>query len=87
VATVRGAVRRRDAHPVRDQRLHIAIDVSVAGDQIQGHVREGESTPRQFSGWLGLIGELDGMLCSRRPDHPDTAVAREDNEQGQGGRR
>ena len=82
-----GAGARRILTPVSDQRLHIAIDVSVAGDQIQGHLREGEGTPRQFSGWLGLIGELDGMLGSRRLDDPGTAVAPGRNEQGQGGSR
>jgi hypothetical protein len=49
-----------------DQRLHIAIDVSVAEDQIQGQVCDGEGEPRQFYGWLGLIGELDVMLGSQR---------------------
>jgi hypothetical protein len=52
--------------PVSDQRLHIAIDVSVAEDQIQGHVCDGEGEPKQFYGWLGLIGELDVMLGSQR---------------------
>ena len=54
-----------------DQRLHIAIDVSVAGEQIQGHVSDGAGQPRRFSGWLGLIGELDAMLGSRRKDIAD----------------
>ena len=49
-----------------DQRLHIAIDVSVAEDQIQGQVTDGEGEPRHFYGWLGLIGELDVMLGSQR---------------------
>jgi hypothetical protein len=40
------------------------LDVSVAEDQIQGHVCDGVREPRQFCGWLGLIGELDGMLGS-----------------------
>jgi hypothetical protein len=60
---------------VSDQRLHIAIDVSVAEDQIQGHVSDGVGQARQFSGWLGLIGELDGMLGSRRQAIPDPALA------------
>ena len=51
--------------PVSDRRVHIAIDASVAEDQIQGNVSDGEGEPRQFSGWLALIGELDGMLGSR----------------------
>jgi hypothetical protein len=59
---VRGPRRPRMLVPVSDQRLHIAIDVSVAEDQIQGQVRDGEGEPKQFYGWLGLIGELDSML-------------------------
>jgi hypothetical protein len=46
-----------------DEVLHIAIDVSFADEQIQGHVSDGVRAPRAFSGWLGLIGELDGMLA------------------------
>jgi hypothetical protein len=53
---------------VSDERLHIAIDVSVAEDQIQGQVSDGVRQPRQFSGWLGLIGELDAMIGSLRQD-------------------
>jgi hypothetical protein len=72
---VRGAGGAIDAALVRDELLHIAIDVRVADDQIQGHVSEGAGQPRQFHGWLGLIGELDGLLGSHRPDIPDPADA------------
>jgi len=51
--------------PVSDRRVHIAIDANVAEDQIHGNVSDGAGEPRQFSGWLALIGELDGMLGSR----------------------
>jgi hypothetical protein len=50
---------------VSDRRVHIAIDANVAEDQIHGNVSDGEGEPRHFSGWLALIGELDGMLGSR----------------------
>lgn len=50
---------------VSDRWVHIAIDASVAEDQIHGNVSDGEGEPRQFSGWLALIGELDGMLGSQ----------------------
>ena len=63
---MRGPRRPQMLVPMSDQRLHIAIDVSVAEDQIQGQVRDGESEPKQFHGWLGLIGELDSMLGSQR---------------------
>lgn len=62
--------------PVSDQRLRIAIDVSLAEDQIHGLVGDGVRQPRPFSGWLGLIGELDELLGSA----PDPAS--EDDEGG-----
>ena len=60
-----GAGSGRMLVPVSDRRVHIAIDANVAEDQIHGNVSDGEGEPRQFSGWLALIGELDGMLGSR----------------------
>jgi hypothetical protein len=62
---VPGAAGARMLVPVSDRRVHIAIDASVAEDQIHGNVSDGEGEPRQFAGWLALIGELDGMLGSR----------------------
>ena len=50
---------------VKDDFLHIGIDVRVAGEQIQGQVSDGTGLPHPFSGWLGLIGALDGMLGPR----------------------
>jgi hypothetical protein len=44
------------------QGLHIAIDVVVTGDEIRGQVCDGVGQPKPFSGWLGLIGVLDGLL-------------------------
>ena len=60
-----GARGRRMLVPVNDRQVHIAIDASVAADQIQGEVSDGVQQPRPFFGWLGLIGELDGMLSSQ----------------------
>jgi hypothetical protein len=45
-----------------DQTMHIAIDVNLTDDQIQGHVGDGVGTPTPFSGWLGLIGQLEELL-------------------------
>jgi hypothetical protein len=57
-----------------DQVLHIAIDVSLAEDQIHGQVGDGVRQPTPFSGWLGLIGQLDRMLGNR----PRPAVTHDD---------
>jgi len=75
---VRGADRGRMLVPVSDQRLHIAIDVSVAEDQIQGQVSDGVRQPRQFWGWLGLIGELDAMIGSLRQERSMPATSTSD---------
>jgi hypothetical protein len=50
--------------------VHIAIDVNIDGDEINGHARDGGGPPKPFSGWLGLIGALDGLLAS-----PSTGAA------------
>jgi hypothetical protein len=47
---------------VSAQTVHIAIDASVDGEQIRGHIGHGISGPRAFTGWLELIGALDGLL-------------------------
>jgi hypothetical protein len=49
---------------MRDKVLHIAIDVTLAEDQIHGQVSDGAGRATLFSGWLGLIGQLDQMLGS-----------------------
>jgi len=63
---VRDAGGGRMLVPMSDQWLHVAIDVNVAEDQIHGNVCAGDGEPKQFYGWLGLIGELDEMLGSQR---------------------
>ena len=42
--------------------VHIVVDVHVDGDQIVGCAGDGVTEPRPFSGWLGLIGALDGLV-------------------------
>ncbi len=44
--------------------VHIAIDVQVDGEEISGHAGDGVGRPRPFSGWLGLLGVLDGLLAA-----------------------
>jgi hypothetical protein len=47
---------------VSPRTAHIAIDVQVDGDEIRGLAGDGSGVPRAFSGWLGLLGALDGLL-------------------------
>jgi hypothetical protein len=44
--------------------VHIAVDVSVDGEEISGQASDGVGDPRRFSGWLGLISALDALLTS-----------------------
>jgi hypothetical protein len=71
---MRGVPAGRMLWIVSDPVLHIAIDVSFAGERIEGHISDGRREPKPFFGWLGLIGALDGMLGSPHQDagHMDT---------------
>ena len=66
VATMRSARTGRMLSIVSDQVVHIAIDVSIADEQIHGQVSESSRQPQPFFGWLGLIGALDEILGSPR---------------------
>jgi len=44
------------------QSFHLALDVVITDDQLRGQVRDGAGHPKPFSGWLGLIAALDGLL-------------------------
>ena len=67
-----------DSDEVSPENLQIVVDVQVDGDQIVGHACDGVTEPRPFSGWLGLIGALDGLVVvggfdgSGRPTHRET---------------
>lgn len=60
------------------QTVHIELDVRIDGDEISGHACEGEGKPKPFSGWLGLIGALDGLLSTPRSaaEEPTGSAAR-----------
>src|SRR5262249_39744036 len=53
-----------EAHVAPARTRHIAIDVRVDGDVISGHAGDGTGRPRQFRGWLGLLGALDRLLAN-----------------------
>lgn len=67
---------------VSDQVLHIAVDVNYAGEEIHGQVCDGVRAPRPFSGWLGLIGALDSMMCPEDRDAAAPAVGTGDPVRG-----
>jgi hypothetical protein len=47
---------------VTAQSFHLALDVVVTDDQLRGQVCDGVGQPKPFSGWLGLIAALNGLL-------------------------
>jgi hypothetical protein len=51
-----------DSDDVFPETLHITVDVHVDGDQILGQAGDGITDPKPFTGWLGLIGALDGLI-------------------------
>ena len=51
-----------DSDDVSPESMRIVVDVQVDGDQIDGLAGDGVTEPRPFSGWLGLIGALDGLV-------------------------
>jgi hypothetical protein len=47
--------------PAHDARqVHVDLELDVDAEPIRGTVRSGAAV-RQFSGWLALISELDGL--------------------------
>jgi hypothetical protein len=52
----------RILYRVTSESFHLALDVVVKDDQPRGQVGDGVGEPRSFSGWLGLIVALDGLL-------------------------
>jgi hypothetical protein len=55
---------------VTAQSFHLALEVVVKGDQLRGQVCDGVRQPKAFSGWLGLLAALDGLLdTANATDH------------------
>ena len=57
---------------------HIQLEVRVEGEAISGEARRDAGRPKPFTGWLGLIGALDGLLCDTAGLRPDAAAPKPD---------
>jgi hypothetical protein len=69
---------RRILFHVTAQSFHLALDVVVTDDQLRGQVCDGVGQPKPFSGWLGLIAALNGLLdTAKAPDHGRLAASRD----------
>jgi hypothetical protein len=63
---------------VTTQSFHLALDVVVTDDQLRGQVCDGVGQPKPFSGWLGLIAALNGLLdTANATDHWRPAASRD----------
>ena len=61
---------------VTAQSFHLALGVVVTDDQLLGQVCDGAGQPKPFSGWLGLIAALDGLLdTANATDHGRLAAS------------
>jgi hypothetical protein len=45
-----------------ERNLTITLEVEVAGESLTGHATGDTGARRSFSGWLGLVGALDGLV-------------------------
>lgn len=50
-----------DVPPAR-RRIHIDLDLELTGDEVEGRAAAPGLEPRSFSGWVGLIAALDGLV-------------------------
>jgi hypothetical protein len=63
---------------VTAQSFHLALDVVVTDDELRGQVCDGAGQPKPFSGWLGLIAALNGLLdTANAADHGRRAGSRD----------
>jgi FAD/FMN-containing dehydrogenase len=51
-------------------KITVTLELCVTGDCLTGTATNGDGEPRQFSGWLGLVAALDGLV----PDRSDPAT-------------
>jgi hypothetical protein len=61
-------------HPGRvdGRSITITLELDVAGESLTGRATDGTGAARTFSGWLGLVGALDGLLyAAPAPAPPD----------------
>ncbi len=55
-------------HPVRMTSVTITLELRQAGDELDGRASDGDGDGRAFSGWLGLLVAIDGLLQNAQAD-------------------
>ena len=57
------------------RKVHINLEVQVAGDELTGHATNGDAGARhEFSGRLGLLCTIEDLLAGRGSDAPSAAT-------------
>ena len=53
-----------------DRRITIALELRLAGDSLTGRATDDTGANRSFSGWLGLVTALDGLVSAASSSAP-----------------
>lgn len=48
---------------VEPRRINLALELRVADDALTGRVTTSDGTDTDFSGWLGLVATIEGLLA------------------------
>ena len=48
----------------------ITLELSLAGDELDGRATDGAGTDRPFSGWLGMLVTIDSLLDAAVAEAP-----------------
>jgi hypothetical protein len=48
---------------VEHRRINLALELRVADDALTGRVTTPDGTDTDFSGWLGLVATIEGLLA------------------------
>jgi hypothetical protein len=62
---------------------HVTVDLqlklSVEDDEFSGRATADGGQPRPFSGWIGLVSALDGLIAEATAHDPGPATARSES--------
>jgi hypothetical protein len=52
---------------VNETHINVTLELELAGDTLSGRATGPDGSERSFSGWIGLVGVIDGLLGA--PSH------------------
>jgi hypothetical protein len=59
--------------------VHVQLQLSVEDDEFSGRVCAEGGQPRPFSGWIGLVSALDGLIAETTAHAPSPQPARSES--------